>query len=244
MLTRGEQAATAGVIRDTLSERVAEVEEKEQRKVRKREKDNMREEIFHELLPRAFSRSKLTYGYIDTQEGWLVIDSASWKQAETFSEILREAISTLPITPPATQSAPQSVMTHWLAQDDIPHDIELGEEAVFEDPQTEGCEIRCKRQDLYADEIKGHIKSGKRIRRLAVTWNERLGCVLDADTSLKRLKFLDIVQEEMGDREMESAAERFDADFSLMSLELKRFLPRLLELYGGEEKSPNDRLAG
>lgn len=225
------------VIRDVLTERVAEIEDRELRKVRKREKDNLREEIFLELLPRAFSRSKQTYGYIDTNNGWLVIDSASWKQAENFVEILREAIQSLPVTPPSTADAPQSVMTDWLAQDRLPPDLELGEEAVFEDPQTEGCEVRCKRQDLYADEIKGHIHSGKRIRRLAVTWDERLDCILDADLSIKRLKFGDVVLEESGDREAESAAERFDADFTLMSLELAKFLPRLMQLYGGEDQT-------
>ncbi len=223
------------VIRDALAERIAEIEEREHRKIRKREKDNLREEIFHELLPRAFSRSKLTFGYIDTRGGWLVIDSSSWKQAETFTEILRESIGSLPIAPPSTADAPQSVMTDWLAQDRLPGDIELGEEAVFEDPQTEGCEVRCKRQDLHAEEIKAHIKSGKRVRRLAVTWAERLSCVLDSDLSIKRLKFLDIVQEQAGDREPESAEERFDTDFTLMTLELSQFLPRLLQLYGGEE---------
>jgi recombination associated protein RdgC len=225
----------AGVIRDVLNERVSEIEEREQRKLRKREKDNLRDEVFHDLLPRAFSRSKTTFGYIDTQEGWLVIDSASWKQAEGFTEILREAIGSLPIAPPDTHDAPPAVMTRWLANNDLPADVELGEEAVFEDPQTEGCEIRCKRQDLQAEEIMGHLKSGKRIRRLAVTWHERMSCVLDADTSVKRLKFLDVVQEQSGDRNPESAEERFDSDFTIMSLELKRFIPRLMELYGGED---------
>ena len=234
----------AGVIRDALLERVAELEEREQRKIRKREKENLKEEIFHELLPRAFSRSKQTFGYIDTKQGWLAIDSASWKQAENFTEILREAIGSLPIAPPAVEQSPQSVMTEWVAQNRLPSDIELGEEAVFQDSQTEGCEIRCKRQDLHADEIKGHIKVGKHISRLAVIWAERLGCVLDADLSVKRLKFLDIVQEQAGDHDPETAQERFDSDFTIMTLELRKFIPRLLELYGGEEKLPNDRLAG
>lgn len=226
----------ASVVRETLDERVLEREEKEGRKVRKREKEQLKEEIFLELLPRAFSRNKLTYGYVDTVEGWLVVDAASWKQAEAFTEQLREALGSLPIAPPATQDAPQSVMTAWVAQEQMPSDVELGEEAVFEDPQTEGCEIRAKRQDLHADEIKAHLKSGKRIRRLAVSWHERLACVLDSDYSVKRLKFADVLQEESG-AEPETAAERFDSDFTLMTLELRRFLPRLMDLYGGEAKA-------
>lgn len=223
----------SSVIRDALIQRVDEKEAAESRKIRKREKEQMKEEILFELLPRAFSRVKQTYAFIDSVEGWLVVDAGSWKQAEAFTEYLRECLGTLPIAPPATNEAPQSVMTQWLASERLPSDIQLGEEAVFEDPQTEGCEVRCKRQDLHADEIKGHIKSGKRIRRMAVNVGERLSCVLDADYSVKRLKFSDVVKES-ADSGAETAAERFDADFTLMTLETRRLLPRLLELFGGE----------
>jgi recombination associated protein RdgC len=225
------------VIRDTLSERVAELEEREHRKLRKREKENLKEEVFHELLPRAFSRIKQTFGYIDTQRGWLVIDAASWRQAELFTEMLREAIGSLPIAPPAVQLSPQSVMTHWLATLDTPLDIELGEAVVFEDHQTEGCIVRARRQDLFANEVKEHIKAGKHVRQLAVTWSERLTCTLSSDLSIKQLKFLDIIQEQAGDRDPETAAERFDLDFTLMALELGKFIPRLMQLYGGLERA-------
>lgn len=224
----------ASVVREELEERIEAREEQDMRKVRKREREQLREEITFELLPRAFSRTKDTFGYIDTVSGWLVVDSSSWRQAEGFTEFLRECLETLPIAPPATTDAPQSIMTDWLASDSIPSDLELGEEAVFEDPATEGCEIRCKRQDLQADEIKAHLTSGKRIRRLALGWNERLTCVVDADYSIKRLRFSDVVKEAAGDYTAETFAEQFDADFTLQLLELRNFLPRLMELFGGE----------
>ena len=224
----------SSVIKEVLEERIAEREEKESRKIRKREKEQLKEEILFELLPRAFTRTKQTFGYIDTNSGWLVVDSGSWKHAEAFTEHLREALGTLPIAPPATTDAPQSILTDWLENDNVPADIELGEEAVFEDPQTEGCEVRCKRQDLQAEEIKAHIKSGKRIRRIAMTWADRMSCMIDADYSVKRLKFSDVVKESAGDRDTDSYAERFDADFTLLTLEVRKLLPRLMELFGGE----------
>lgn len=226
----------ASVVRETLDERIAEREEKEMRKIRKREREQLKEEITFELLPRAFSRTRQTYAFIDTVGNWLAVDCGSWRQAEAFTEYLRECLGTLPIAPPATTDAPQSIMTDWVASERLPTDIELGEEAVFEDPATEGCEVRCKRQDLHADEIKGHLNSGKRIRRLAVTWNDRLSCIVDADYSVRRLKFSDVVKEGAADRDPETFAEQFDADFTLLTLELRKLLPRLMELFGGEAK--------
>jgi recombination associated protein RdgC len=225
------------VIRETLEQRVAEREDQEFRELGRREKARMKDEITLELLPRAFTKSRRTHAWIDARNGWVVVDTATWKDAEDVTELLRACLGSLPLRPLQSDVNPQTVMTGWLSPKRPPQGIELGEEAVLEDPQSEGAEVRVKRQDLQSPEMQAHIKAGKRIRRLAVTWDERLNAVLDADLSVKRLKFLDVVQDDAGDREPESAAERFDADFAIMSLELGRFLPRMVELFGGEAKS-------
>jgi recombination associated protein RdgC len=222
------------VLREELDERVAQREEQEMRKLGRREKNRMKEELTLELLPRAFTRNKRCFAYIDPHNGWVVVDTGNWRQAEELTELLRACLGSFPVRPLQTDRNPQSVMTEWLARDRAPGDIELGDEAVLEDPQSEGAEVRVKRQDLHSGEIKGHLSAGKRVRRMAVTWDERLAAVLDSDLSVKRLKFQDVVQDDTGDREAESNEERFDADFAILALELGRFVPRLLELFGGE----------
>lgn len=222
------------VIKEALDERVMEYEDREQRRLGRREKNRLKEELVLDLLPRAFTRNRRTYAYIDAKGGYLVVDAGNWRQAEELTELLRACLGSLPVRPLETEASPQAEMTRWIARDSVPADIEPGEEAVLEDPQSEGAEVRCKRQDLHSGEIKGHISAGKRIRRMALAWDQRLACVLDADLSVKRLKFLDVVAEQAGDREAESDAERFDADFALMTLELERFIPRLARWFGGE----------
>lgn len=224
----------ASVIRDTVSERLESLEAREGRPPSRREKTRLKDEAILELLPRAFTRSRWTLGYIDPGEGWLVVDAATWKEAETFTEHLRAGIGSLPVAPLQTLEAPQSVMTRWLAQARLPADLALGDEAVLEDTGNEGGEVRCKRLDLTSGEVRTHLEAGRRVRRLAVSWEERLDAVLEADLSVRRLRFRDVIQEQSGNREPETDAERFDADFALMSLELARFLPRLVELFGGE----------
>ncbi|MBK5935639.1 recombination-associated protein RdgC [Halorhodospira halophila] len=225
----------AAVIREAMDERISAVEAAEHRKVRKRERDRIRDEVVTDLMPRAFSRHKRTWGYLDTEAGYLVVDAGSEKQAEHFVEQLREAWGDLTLSPPETEMGPGTIMTRWLAQQQLPGDLELGEEAVLEDPNAEGCEVRVKRQDLTSDEMRAHIDAGKRVRRLAVTYSERLSAVLDTDLSLRRLKFHDVIREQAGDRDPESQAEQLDADFSLMTLELRALIPRMMEWFGGEK---------
>ncbi|MBK5942750.1 recombination-associated protein RdgC [Halorhodospira halophila] len=224
----------ASVLRDAIDDRISALEAAEHRKVRKRERDRIRDEVVTDLLPQAFSRYKKTWACLDIESGFLVVDASSDKQVEHFVDQLCEAWDGLALVPPETELSPGSVMTQWLAQQQLPGDLELGEEAVLEDPNAEGCEARVKRQDLTSEEISAHIDAGKRVRRLAVTYSERISGVLDAKLSLRRARFHDEIREQAGDLEPESEAERIDADFSLMALELRSLVPRMLEWFGGE----------
>jgi len=98
----------------------------------------------------------------------------------------------------------------------------------------EGAIIRCRRQDLSSHEIQIHLDAGKEVTKLAINWNDQLDCILEDDLTIKRLKFADEILEQAADEGAEDAASQFDADFSLMTGELTRFIPRLIEVLGGE----------
>ena len=102
--------------------------------------------------------------------------------------------------------------------------------------KRQGGIIRCKRHDLTLPEIKNHLDTGKQVIKLAVTWADRISFIVDESLSIKRLRFLDMIQDQVADIETSDEAEQFDVDFSIMSMELANFLPRLMELFGGEIK--------
>ena len=117
----------------------------------------------------------------------------------------------------------------------MPAGFELGDECELREPVEGGSVIRCRKQDLLADEIEAHLEAGKLVTKLAVSWDERLSCILADDVSIKRLRFLDLVMEEAGEVSADDDVARFDADFALMTLELSRFIPAWLEVFGGLE---------
>ena len=231
---REEKVLPAAVVNEFLIEKIAEIEEQKGTPVRKKEREALREEIIHDLLPRAFSLTRKLYAYIDPLAGWLVVDSANAKKSEELASWLRRCLESLPVALPSVNERPASVMTRWLAESAPPTDIVIENECELRATDEEGAVIRCKNHDLTAPEIQNHLEAGKEVVKLAVNWNERLGFVLDDSLGIKRLRFLDAVQEQAADVEADNEADRFDADFSIMSLELAAFLPRLLELFGGE----------
>ena len=222
------------VIRDTLDERAAEIEEREHRRLRRRERQQLQEEIILDLLPQAFSRHRRTRGYIDTVSGLVVVDASSNRAAEDFCEYLREAIGSLPVRLIETRELPSAVFTRWLVEGDIPSNVSLGEGAVLVDPQSEGSEIRIKRLDLTSEEVIAHLKAGQRVQRLEVEWAERWRCSITAELQFKGMKALDLVREDQGELEDESFAARFDADMSIFVLEFRKLLADVLDWFGGD----------
>lgn len=229
-----EKVVPASVINEMLQERISEIEEREVRKLPAKERSRIKDELIFELLPRAFSFSRKTYAYIDSQGGWLVVDAASAKKAEDLLSQLRKCLGSLPVVPLTATAKPASVMTQWLIDNTSPKDILIEDECELRSPEDEGAIIRCKRHDLALPEIKNHLDSGKQVIKLAMSWAERISFVLDESLAVKRLKFLDLIQEQSADIEAFDETEQFDADFSIMTAELAQFLPRLLELFTAE----------
>ncbi|MGR9072490.1 MAG: recombination-associated protein RdgC [Gammaproteobacteria bacterium] len=231
-----EKVLPLPVINELAGEKILEQETIQGRKLRKKERDAVKEEIVHDLLPKAFKFSRDTFAYIDARNGWLIVNAATTKKAEELLSHLRKTLGSLPVTPLSTNIRPSYVMTQWLTAGQ-PSDIAIESECELRDTEEEGGIIRCKRQNLSSPEIKNHLDAGKQTIKLAVTWADRLSFILDENLAIKRLRFLDLVQEQRSAIDVHDETEQFDADFSIMSLELASFLPRLIELFGGVNPS-------
>ena len=234
-----EKVLPAAVINETLGERILEIEQKEQRQVRRKEREGLRDEITFELLPRALSFSRRTYGYIDPPGQWLVIDAASANTADAFTGLLRRSLGSLPIAPPRTLERPVATMTRWLSKKNCPGDLAVGSECDLRATKQEKNMVRYRGQDLFSREIDTHMDAGKECIKLGLTWNNRFSFTLDEDLNIKKLRFLDLIQEQAEDIDSDASADLFDAHFAIMTLELSSFLPRLLELFGGEAPQRN-----
>jgi recombination associated protein RdgC len=235
-LRREEKLLPASVVNELLAERVEQLEAEEARTLNRREKKQLRDDLFTELVPKAFSRSALTFAYVDTTQGWVVVDSATPRRAEELVSQLRKTLTSLPARPLEVRQAPAEVMTRWLDGSAGEPDFVVADQCELRDPGDEGGIVRCRRQDLTGEEIQTHLKAGKQVVQLAVEWDGRLSAILTEQPAVRRLRFSDALVEEAAEAAADDqAAALFDADFTLMSLELRRFLPRLIEVFGGAE---------
>ena len=222
----------SSVINDELAARLQKIAEKTGRKPGGRERKRLKEEVLTDLLPRAFIRTSRRNAYLDSKDGWFVIDTASKKAAEEAVTQLREALGSFPAVPMAAEESPRVLMTDWLANGTLPTGLALGDECELRDPVESGAIVRCRRQELETDEVREHLKSGKQVFALGLTFEDRLSFSLGEDLVVRKLRFLDVVQDELGEGDKESSAAELDAVFALMSLELRRLLAKLEEWFG------------
>lgn len=226
----------SSVVNDEAKERAEQIAEQQGYAPGKKQMREIKERVTEELMPRAFTRKRTTFVWIDAQNGWFVVDAGSQAKAEEVIEHLRNCLDEFPLKPLNTQVSPQSAMADWLAGGDAPAGFTIDRDCELKSVAEEKAAVRYVRHPLgdeVSDEIKSHLASGKLPTRLALTWNDRISFVLTEKLEIKRLAFLDLLKEE-AEKNAEHADEQFDADFALMTGELARFLPQLVEALGGE----------
>ena len=228
-----EKILPAHVIKRELDARVEKLEQTENRKLKKVEKQTLKDDVVATLLPRAFSKYQQTALWIDAENNLIYVDAASAKRAEEVLALLRKSLGSLPVVPLTFANEPSLVMQEWVAKESIPQWLVSLEEAELRDANN-GV-IRCKQQALDIDEILSLVNS-KYVTKLALEWEEHLSFVLNEDCSLKRLKFADQIREKNDDILKEDYAQRFDADFVLMTGILSKLTENLLHDFGGEKE--------
>lgn len=235
-LRREDRILPSSVVREHVEEKAEAIAQAEARAIGRKERQRIRDEVLVDLLPRAFTRSSHLFAYIDPAAGWVVVDSGTAKKAEELLSALRETLGSLRVKPLSVNQAPASVLTRWLEAASAPG-FALGDECELREPVDNGGVMRGRRIDLASAEVKSHLDAGMQAAKLAVEWQERIGCMLCDDLGIRRLRFLDLVMEEAADTETDDALSRFDADFALMGMELARFIPAVVGAYGGVDEA-------
>lgn len=83
------------MVKRELDERIESLEQKENRKLKKTEKQTLKDDVVMNLLPRAFSKNQQTAVWIDTENNLVHVDAASSKRAEDALALLRKSLGSL-----------------------------------------------------------------------------------------------------------------------------------------------------
>ncbi|MBB3168144.1 recombination-associated protein RdgC [Simiduia aestuariiviva] len=233
-LRKEEKVLPAAVIRDMVEEKAGQIEAAEERRVYRKEKEQMKEEILFECLPRALRKSRRTHALIDLEQRLIIVDAASPTRAEELITALRQSLGSLPLALQQYELSPAVQMTQWVSGNELPDGWQLENECELRETGEEGAVLKCKRHDLLCEEIQSHIDAGKQVFQLALNWQQQLTFVLTHEGHIKRLSFGDELKQEAQDSGSDQLT-LLDSEFTLMTLSLRRFLPDLAEALGGNK---------
>lgn len=231
---RQEKILPGPVIKQELAARVAKLESEQGRKLKKTEKDSLKDEVLHSLLPRAFTKDSRTQLWIDVMNGLIIVDASSARKAEDALALLRKSLGSLPVIPLTIENPVELTITEWVRSGNAPSGFAIGDAAELKAILADGGIAKVKKQDLVSDEIATHIEAGKVVTKLALDWQQRVTFTLTNDAMLTRLKFCDELIEQNDDIDREDVLARFDADFTLMTGELQALIKQLVTGLGGE----------
>lgn len=231
-LKKEEKVLPAAVVRDILDEKINEIREIEGRNVGRKEKMELKETITDDLLPRAFTKSGKTEAIIDTQHGLLLINQANSNRAEMLLTKLRDALGGLEAKLPRTQQSPGSLMTEWLLNGAAAGHFELDSDCELKGLGDAAPVVRISHQDLTAEEVINLVKNGKIVTQLGLCWQDRVRFVLAQDFTLKRIQFLDVIQEEAAGQGDDMQSITFASQI-LMAKALGELLSELVHHLGG-----------
>ncbi|RKS86035.1 recombination associated protein RdgC [Orbus hercynius] len=229
-LKKESKILPSSVIKQALTTKIAKQEDALNRKLKKTETIALKEEVFIDLLPRAFSKYQFFWLWIDTKQKRLIVDSSSFKQAEDLLALLRKEMGSLAITPRSSTKPLENLMTEWVRNTQHYPPLELGNEIELKDAIEESQVVRCKNQDMDSNEIFVHIDAGKQVSKLNLIDSRGVSFMLNRDDTLKRIKFDASILDKNEDYMPEERDKKIEADFLIMSSTLSETIDSLITI--------------
>ncbi|SFP94480.1 recombination associated protein RdgC [Nitrosomonas cryotolerans] len=222
----------AAVINQFAKERIVEIEQQQGYKPGRKQIKDIKEAILLDLLPRAFTLRHKSYAWINPTDGCFIIDTPSTAKADELIEMLLKSIDSIGLTPLKTKISPSSAMTEWLSGDNELAAFSIDRDCELRGMDDEKATVNYIRHVLDSEDIAKHVKTGKQVTKLAMTWRNKISFILHDNLQFKRIAPLDILKEPT-----DTTAELFDSDFAIMTGEITQLLPDMIDVLGGEEHS-------
>ena len=228
------KAVPSQVVKNTLEQQLEKIEADTGRRPKGKKARELKEDIVHGLLPRAFPKRSTTTVWIDPRAKLVTVGAGSVKAADRIVSMLVELLGGgITLTLLQTETSAGTAMAEWLKTREAPPGFTIDRECELKQPDSEKSTVRYARHTLDIEEVGEHIAQGKLPTQLAMTWNSRVSFVLTEAMTIKKIKLLDVALEGAGSTGGKED-NGFDADVAITTGELGQLIPDLINALGGE----------
>lgn len=227
------KSVPSATINEKAKERAKHIEATTGRKPGKKEMREIKDDMKLAMLPNAFPRQSSTLVWIDYKNMLLVIDSASQSRTDEIVSLLIKTFEGLAVGVLQTNASPTVAMSEWLLDEEgtlVNVGFDVGRACKLQAADESKSAVSYNRHGLDNDEVRMHVREGKRPVALALTYDDRVSFVLTESGALTKLKFLDVVFSDIASKDMGE----FDTDVAIMTGELSALIESLVDALGGE----------
>jgi len=220
----------AAVINEALEERIEEFRSKMGEEPGTREKRRLKAETREALLPKALLKSDRIWGYFDHKQKLLAVATGQESVAERYLRHLKIPFDQFETRPLQYNEPVEGLLTR-IFLGDAPERFVVGRECRMQDISDSGSNVRWTDFDLSDSTIRKHVSDGMRLTHLAIEYDSILGCVLDENGVLSKIRLLG-ADDKDGMDDADPLA-RLDAEFVLVSGILRNMVGEMKKLLGG-----------
>jgi recombination associated protein RdgC len=197
------------------------------RKVSRKERNEIKDEVITRLLPKAFCKSTYIDAFIDPVKKLIVMDTTSFTKAEDLLSLLRKALGLLDAYPVSVANHPSGVMTSWASTvETMPLNFKL--EGKFTLSSIGDTGKKAKFDQYLPIEIREHIENGSKVVSMSMSHDDLdLKFVIDDELRIKGIKNL----AEIDNEEDENA---YEADCIICHSQIAGLIDELITEFGGE----------
>jgi recombination associated protein RdgC len=217
------------VVKRKLNELAKKIEASTGRRPHKKALKELKEQVIHELLPKAFTKQESVMVWVDPKKKLAIVDASSQSKGDDIGSLLTATFEGFGMSLVQTETSAATSMAGWLREREAPAGFSIDRDCELKASDGGKSAVKYSRHGLDNDEVRHHLEMGKIPTSLAMTWDDRVSFVLTDAMCLKKLTFLDVVLE--GNKGGDDA---FEADAAIATGELCKLLPDLIDALGGE----------
>lgn len=210
-----------------LAEKLDAIEKETGQRPGGRARKRIRSDIIESMLPNAPIVPSRTLAILDTARSRIYVDTASPSTAEAVVSEVRRALGSFPALWLNAEVAPRSVLTGWLAGEELGDGVSLGDRAELHEPTDNGSKVKLEGIDLLGDEVRHHLEAGRQAVRLELAFEDHVSLVIGEDLVLRRIALLDGAMNQLESEERDDIKAELDARTALFLGEIRRVLAYL-----------------
>ena len=233
-----ERILPATVVQHLLDQKMTALNQERGYPVKRHEKQQLKQDIEFNLLPKAFCVQKKQIVLFDQKQQRLFIESTSAQQIDMILSLIHKTLGqNIQITPLAKDIDLMSLWLKWLAQPkSLPHFLTFADRMQWVDGENQRKQVKLQGYDWEQDSTQEWLEKGLVPQELSFNWRDTLQFTLSPNFVFKRIAPLPTLQEEL-EANKETGNEDELSDLLILGHTLQRFIDDFIAITAKSDSS-------